>query len=82
MKYTITYQETYGGVFEIEADSEQEATEIFQNDFDYYSRKFDCWGTDIAVTRDEPETIKYWSPSDDKPQKEIDPRDFDLDNFF
>ena len=54
MKYTITYQETYGGVFEIEAESEDEAREIFQEDFDYYSRKFDCWDTDIVVEEDKP----------------------------
>ncbi len=42
MKYEIEYEETYGGIFEIEADSEEDAKTEFDMNFEYYSRKLWC----------------------------------------
>lgn len=53
MKYIIEYKETYGGCFDIEADSKEEALDIFYNEFDYYSRKLWCVDsiTDVIETK-------------------------------
>ena len=84
MLFNVEYKEVYGGNFEIEAESEEEAIDLFYEDFDYYSRKLWCINTTLDVEQ-EPENKVLWAPSDDKEEAEeveLDPSVFDVDNWF
>lgn len=49
MTFTVEYKETYGGCFDIEAETEQEALDIFGENFDYYSRKLWCMDSSSEI---------------------------------
>lgn len=49
MTFTVEYTETYGGCFDIEAESEQEALDIFDKEFENFSRKFWCMDSSTEI---------------------------------